>query len=306
MLGGGRGHLPGACCSRSSTSPARSSAPRPASVFLYDEEADELHVFEAVSGQGGDTLVGARFPSSAGVAGFALVARQPLVVDDLDNDPRFSRAAGGGDGLRPDERSFASPLPPRRADTRASSPSSIARARPASSAASPSSICSRASPPRPRSASTCCSARAARSPRSAAREPASVDWRGWPDFDGGGDQAPRCLEAIKHVLARHRLAPGTAEPPPRARSRLTASGALEAAARRRSAAVRLLPESCFLDKEASSSGPADSSTFRVLARRRWSRGSASCGVLLGASGGSRRRPAPSPCASAPRGRVGPA
>jgi hypothetical protein len=32
-----------------------------ASIFLYDEEADEL-VFEAVSGQGGDTLVGARFP----------------------------------------------------------------------------------------------------------------------------------------------------------------------------------------------------------------------------------------------------
>ena len=60
------------------------------SIFLYDEDADEL-VFEAVSGQGGDTLVGTRFPSSTGIAGFALVTRQPLVVDDLSNDPRFSR-----------------------------------------------------------------------------------------------------------------------------------------------------------------------------------------------------------------------
>ena len=33
------------------------------SVFLLDEETDEL-VFEAVAGEGSDTLVGKRFPSS--------------------------------------------------------------------------------------------------------------------------------------------------------------------------------------------------------------------------------------------------
>ena len=71
-----------------------------ASIFLYDEEADEL-VFEAVSGQGGDTLVGARFPSSTGIAGFALVTRQQLVVDDLDNDPRFSRERAASTGYVP-------------------------------------------------------------------------------------------------------------------------------------------------------------------------------------------------------------
>src|SRR5262249_58992306 len=48
------------------------------SVFLLDEEADEL-VFEAVAGEGADTLVGQRFPSSTGVAGWVLVTRQPLV-----------------------------------------------------------------------------------------------------------------------------------------------------------------------------------------------------------------------------------
>jgi GAF domain-containing protein len=79
-----------------------------ASIFLYDEEADEL-VFEAVSGQGGDTLVGARFPSSTGIAGFALVTRQPLVVDDLDNDPRFSRDRAAATGFVPTSI-VASPL----------------------------------------------------------------------------------------------------------------------------------------------------------------------------------------------------
>ena len=78
------------------------------SIFLYDEEADEL-VFEAVSGQGGDTLVGARFPSSTGIAGFALVTRQPLVVDDLDRDPRFSRDRAASTGYVPSSI-VASPL----------------------------------------------------------------------------------------------------------------------------------------------------------------------------------------------------
>ncbi|HET8811653.1 MAG TPA: GAF domain-containing protein [Gaiella sp.] len=78
------------------------------SVFLYDEDADEL-VFEAVSGQGGDTLVGTRFPSSTGIAGFALVTRQPLVVDDLSNDPRFSRDRAASTGYVPTSI-VASPL----------------------------------------------------------------------------------------------------------------------------------------------------------------------------------------------------
>jgi GAF domain-containing protein len=79
-----------------------------ASVFLFDEDADEL-VFEAVSGRGGDTLIGARFPSSSGIAGFALVTRQPLVVDDLDSDPRFSAERAAATGYVPSSI-VASPL----------------------------------------------------------------------------------------------------------------------------------------------------------------------------------------------------
>jgi GAF domain-containing protein len=70
------------------------------SVFLLDEESDEL-VFEAVAGEGADTLVGQRFPSSTGVAGWVLVTRQPLVVEDLTKDTRFSREAAEATGYVP-------------------------------------------------------------------------------------------------------------------------------------------------------------------------------------------------------------
>src|SRR5579884_433256 len=70
------------------------------SVFLLDEEADEL-VFEAVAGEGARDLVGRRFPSSTGVAGWVLVTRQPLVVDDVGADTRFSREAAESTGYVP-------------------------------------------------------------------------------------------------------------------------------------------------------------------------------------------------------------
>jgi GAF domain-containing protein len=70
------------------------------SVFLLDEEADEL-VFEAVAGEGSQELVGRRFPSSTGVAGWVLVTRQPLVIDDVGADTRFSREAAESTGYVP-------------------------------------------------------------------------------------------------------------------------------------------------------------------------------------------------------------
>jgi GAF domain-containing protein len=73
---------------------------RASSVFLHDEESDEL-VFEAVAGEGADELVGQRFPSSTGIAGWVLVTRQPLVVDELDKDPRFAREAAESTGFVP-------------------------------------------------------------------------------------------------------------------------------------------------------------------------------------------------------------
>ena len=70
------------------------------SIFLLDEENDEL-VFEAVSGHGADTLVGQRFPSSKGIAGWVLVTRQPLVVEDVAEDPRFAADVAQATGYVP-------------------------------------------------------------------------------------------------------------------------------------------------------------------------------------------------------------
>ncbi len=63
---------------------------RAASIFLHDEETDEL-VFEAAAGERSGEVIGLRIPSSTGIAGWVLVTRQPLVLDDLANDPRFAR-----------------------------------------------------------------------------------------------------------------------------------------------------------------------------------------------------------------------
>ncbi|HEU5212592.1 MAG TPA: GAF domain-containing protein [Gaiellaceae bacterium] len=71
------------------------------SLMLLDEEADEL-VFEAVAGEGSETLIGQRFPSSTGIGGWVLVTRQPLVIEDLRQDPRFSRATAERTGYVPE------------------------------------------------------------------------------------------------------------------------------------------------------------------------------------------------------------
>lgn len=70
------------------------------SIFLLDEEKDEL-VFEAVAGEGSDTLVGRRLPSSTGIAGWVLTSRQPIVVDDVTADPRFAHDAAESTGYVP-------------------------------------------------------------------------------------------------------------------------------------------------------------------------------------------------------------
>jgi GAF domain-containing protein len=71
-----------------------------ASVFLLDEPADEL-VFEAVAGEGEGELIGLRFPAGTGIAGWVLTTRQPLVIDDLTADTRFSRQAAESTGYVP-------------------------------------------------------------------------------------------------------------------------------------------------------------------------------------------------------------
>src|SRR5919201_6627906 len=70
------------------------------SIFLLDEEADEL-VFEALAGEDEQGLLGSRIPSSTGIAGWTLVTRQALVIEDLSQDPRFAREVAAGTGYVP-------------------------------------------------------------------------------------------------------------------------------------------------------------------------------------------------------------
>jgi GAF domain-containing protein len=78
------------------------------SIFLHDEETDEL-VFEAVAGESAGVLVGTRIPSGTGIAGWVLVTRQPLVLADLQSDPRFARDVAERTGYVP-QALMAAPL----------------------------------------------------------------------------------------------------------------------------------------------------------------------------------------------------
>jgi GAF domain-containing protein len=62
---------------------------RGSSIFLYDEDTDEL-VFAAVADPNEQSLLGMRLPSSKGIAGWVLSSRTPLVIDDLKDDVRFA------------------------------------------------------------------------------------------------------------------------------------------------------------------------------------------------------------------------
>lgn len=73
---------------------------RGSSIFLYDEETDEL-VFAAVASPEEQSLLGMRIPSSTGIAGWVLSSRTPLVIDDLQNDPRFARNVAEQTGYVP-------------------------------------------------------------------------------------------------------------------------------------------------------------------------------------------------------------
>ena len=70
------------------------------SILLLDEEANEL-VFEAVVGEGEDTLLGTRFPAGTGIAGWVLATRTPLVIEDVQTDPRFASDVAEGTGYVP-------------------------------------------------------------------------------------------------------------------------------------------------------------------------------------------------------------
>lgn len=70
------------------------------SILLLDEETSEL-VFEAVVGEGEESLLGVRFPAGRGIAGWVLATRTPLILEDVKTDPRFAGDVAEGSGFVP-------------------------------------------------------------------------------------------------------------------------------------------------------------------------------------------------------------
>lgn len=73
---------------------------RASSIFLFDARSDEL-VFEAVAGEGAASLVGRRYPSGTGIAGWVLATLQPVVIEDVGRDERFAREVAESTGYVP-------------------------------------------------------------------------------------------------------------------------------------------------------------------------------------------------------------
>ena len=73
---------------------------RAVSILVADEDSGEF-VFAAVSGQGFDTMPGRRVPVTTGIAGWVFAAGQPLVVEDVAQDPRFAADFARSTGYLP-------------------------------------------------------------------------------------------------------------------------------------------------------------------------------------------------------------
>jgi GAF domain-containing protein len=73
---------------------------RASSILLLDEETGEL-VFEAVVGEGEESLLGVRFPAGRGIAGWVLATRTPLILEDVKTDPRFAGDVAEDTGFVP-------------------------------------------------------------------------------------------------------------------------------------------------------------------------------------------------------------
>lgn len=73
---------------------------RACSIMSHDAATREL-VFEAVAGEGAETLVGRRLPATTGLAGWSLASEEPISVADVSHDPRFARDVAESTGFVP-------------------------------------------------------------------------------------------------------------------------------------------------------------------------------------------------------------
>jgi GAF domain-containing protein len=79
-----------------------------ASVFVIDRAKGTL-VFEAVAGEGEESLVGTSFPRETGIVGWVAMSCQPVLVDDVSQSPQFAHASAEATGYVP-KSIMAAPL----------------------------------------------------------------------------------------------------------------------------------------------------------------------------------------------------
>jgi GAF domain-containing protein len=73
---------------------------RAVSILVADAETSEF-VFAAVAGHGADTMPGQRIAADTGIAGWVFAAGQPLVLEDVREDPRFAADFAQSTGYLP-------------------------------------------------------------------------------------------------------------------------------------------------------------------------------------------------------------
>ncbi len=70
------------------------------SLLLLDELTDEL-VFAVIEGGGGENLKGVRMSRHKGIAGWVATHRQPLIVDDVNQDNRYYESIASSFDFKP-------------------------------------------------------------------------------------------------------------------------------------------------------------------------------------------------------------
>jgi GAF domain-containing protein len=70
------------------------------SLALLDDEGEHL-VFRVADGRGTDTVVGISIPASQGIAGYVVQSGQPMAIEDVQRDPRFTRDVAETTGYLP-------------------------------------------------------------------------------------------------------------------------------------------------------------------------------------------------------------
>jgi GAF domain-containing protein len=71
-------------------------------ALLEDGDTEEPKLaFLVAVGRGAESVLDLTVPATEGIAGFVLRSGQPLVIDDVSNDPRFSSSVAGQTGYVP-------------------------------------------------------------------------------------------------------------------------------------------------------------------------------------------------------------